>query len=76
MGTPTEENWPGVGTLPNFNSSFPKWNRISLQERVTQLDVNGLDLLEKMLSLDPSKRISAKKALKHPYFDDFQATLF
>jgi len=55
---------------------FPKWNRILLQERVTQLDVNGLDLLEKVLSLDSSKRISAKKALKHPYFDDLQVTLF
>merc|ERR1712029_260534 len=34
------------------------------------LDANGLDLLDKMLIYDPSKRISAKQALKHPYFDD------
>lgn len=28
------------------------------------------DLLMKMLVYDPSKRISAKRALLHPYFDD------
>ena len=29
------------------------------------------DLLEKMLQLDPEKRLGAAKALKHPYFDDY-----
>ena len=26
--------------------------------------------LQKMLQYEPSKRISAKKAMEHPYFDD------
>lgn len=25
MGTPTEDTWPGVTSLPDFKSSFPKW---------------------------------------------------
>lgn len=25
MGTPTEDTWPGVNSLPDFKSSFPKW---------------------------------------------------
>ena len=29
-----------------------------------------IKLLEEMLVYDPAKRISAKKALSHPYFDD------
>lgn len=25
MGTPTEFTWPGVASLPDFKSTFPKW---------------------------------------------------
>jgi len=25
LGTPTEETWPGVTSLPDFKSAFPKW---------------------------------------------------
>lgn len=25
MGTPNEETWPGVTSLPDFKLSFPKW---------------------------------------------------
>jgi len=29
-----------------------------------------LDLVTKMISLDPAKRIYVKEAMRHPYFDD------
>eukprot|EP00462_Mataza_sp_D1_P001375 CAMPEP_0175094316 /NCGR_PEP_ID=MMETSP0086_2-20121207/3520_1 /TAXON_ID=136419 /ORGANISM="Unknown Unknown, Strain D1" /LENGTH=70 /DNA_ID=CAMNT_0016367415 /DNA_START=383 /DNA_END=592 /DNA_ORIENTATION=+ len=29
----------------------------------------GLDLLQKMLAFDPNRRISAREALRHPYFE-------
>ncbi|KAH0795667.1 CMGC family protein kinase [Histomonas meleagridis] len=35
-----------------------------------------LDLVQKMLNLDPSKRITAAEALHHPYFKDFNETIF
>lgn len=41
-----------------------------MKEFVPSLDANGIDLLEQMLVYDPSKRISAKRALVHPYFRD------
>jgi serine/threonine protein kinase len=25
LGTPTEEEWPGVTELPNYKPTFPKW---------------------------------------------------
>ena len=31
---------------------------------------NLIDLLEKMMHLDPDKRISAKEALRHPFIKD------
>ncbi|KAG6384832.1 hypothetical protein SASPL_153651 [Salvia splendens] len=40
----------------------------------TRLSESGLDLLEKFLAFDPSDRISARDALKHPWFEeDFEA---
>ncbi|URD93971.1 hypothetical protein MUK42_00706 [Musa troglodytarum] len=69
LGTPNEEVWPGVSRLPNWHE-YPQWSPKSLSSAVPTLEANGLDLLSKMLQYQPSKRISAKKAMEHPYFDD------
>jgi len=70
LRTPTEELWPGVTQLPDFKASFPNWATMNLKSSMKKLEPAGLDLLEATLVYDPSKRISAKKALLHPYFDD------
>merc|ERR1739842_159764 len=71
LKTPTDDMWPGVSQLPDFKVHFPAWSTYSLVEQMDgHLDQNGIDLLDKMLVYDPSKRISAKQALQHPYFDD------
>jgi len=70
LRTPTEELWPGVTQLPDFKASFPNWATMNLKNSMKKLAPAGLDLLEAMLVYDPSKRISAKKALLHPFFDD------
>ncbi len=63
--------WPGVSQLPDFKATFPTWNTFSLEESISgRLDQDGLDLLNAMLVYNPAKRISAKMALKHSYFDD------
>ena len=53
-----------------LQASFPNWSTMSLKNSMKKLDAVGQDLLESMLVYDPAKRISAKKALLHPYFDD------
>jgi len=73
LGTPTEETWPGVSALPDFKSTFPKWKRKNLRELIPGLCELGCDLLSRMLEYEPGKRISAKEALRHPYFDDLAA---
>ncbi|KAG6919714.1 Cell division control protein 2 [Tephrocybe rancida] len=71
LGTPNEQSWQGVSTLPDYKPTFPQWSRQDLARVVPTLDENGLDILEKTLTYNSADRISAKKALAHPYFRDF-----
>ncbi|XP_013774341.1 cyclin-dependent kinase 1-like [Limulus polyphemus] len=75
MGTPTEEVWPGVTQLPDYKPTFPSWKENILPSTCSQMDNNGIDVLLKMLVYDPSKRITAKAALHHPYFDDLDKSI-
>ncbi|ESW31019.1 hypothetical protein PHAVU_002G202100 [Phaseolus vulgaris] len=72
LGTPNEDTWPGVTSLPDFKSAFPKWQPKDLKTVVPNLEPAGLDLLSRMLHLDPSKRITARSALEHEYFKDIK----
>jgi cyclin-dependent kinase 2 len=69
LGTPKESVWPGVSNLPDFKPTFPKWTATPLAKAVSNLDQKGLDLLSKMISYDPTTRISAIDALNHVNFD-------
>jgi cyclin-dependent kinase len=71
LGTPSEETWPGVSQLPDYKSTFPQWSRQDLLRQLPMLDDAGLDLLQRTLTYDTAKRISAKRALIHPYFVDY-----
>ena len=71
LGTPTEDVWPGVTQLQDWNSSFPIWRKAPYSKAVTDsLDAAGMDLLERFLMYNPKDRINAKESLNHPYFDD------
>jgi serine/threonine protein kinase len=72
LGTPTAKTWPAVVDLPDYNVSFPQFSPVSLETLIPQLDYNGRELLLKLLAYDPGKRISARAALEHPYFDDIR----
>ncbi|WJX46682.1 Cell division control protein 2-B [Trifolium repens] len=72
MGTPNEDTWPGVTSLPDFKSAFPKWPSQDLATLVPNLEPAGLDILSSMLRLDPSRRITARGALEHEYFKDIK----
>uniref|UniRef100_A0A0E0J4T7 Protein kinase domain-containing protein n=3 Tax=Oryza TaxID=4527 RepID=A0A0E0J4T7_ORYNI len=72
LGTPNEQSWPGVSSLPDYKSAFPKWQAQALATIVPTLDPAGLDLLSKMLRYEPNKRITARQALEHEYFKDLE----
>ncbi|KAI9197403.1 kinase-like domain-containing protein [Polychytrium aggregatum] len=72
LGTPTETDWPGVSSLPDYKPNFPTWKREGFRRLESYLDADGIDLLSKMLVYNPADRISAKRALEHPYFKSMQ----
>ena len=46
LGTPNEEIWPTVSTLPDYKASFPQWSSQDLGRIVTRLNEAGMDLLK------------------------------
>lgn len=45
LGTPNNDVWPDVESLPDYKNTFPKWKSGNLSSMVKNLDKNGLDLL-------------------------------
>ena len=69
LGTPTEENWPGISMseeLQNYN--FPPYPAEPLVKRAPRLDAEGIDLVSKFLLYEARKRVSAKEGMHHSYF--------
>ncbi|CAM9188652.1 unnamed protein product [Choristocarpus tenellus] len=76
LGTPTEAIYPGLQELPTYQEQsihypIPE----SLAHLVPGLDPVGVSLFESMLIYNPERRISAKDAMEHPYFDHLNPAL-
>lgn len=77
LGTPKNCNWQGSEELPDMKATFPKWN-INGNENLVKLCTNfknnpeAMDLITQMMQMEPSKRITTKAALEHPFFKDFK----
>jgi serine/threonine protein kinase len=78
LSTPTKKEWPEIVDLPFYKTTFPKFSKNLLESKVpvSEIGEEGFDLLSKMLLYDPSKRITAKAALSHPYFEDLDKSKF
>ena len=79
LGTPTDRVWPGFTELPlvhkvkfvqqpynNLRNRFPA----RTPDGRAALSDKGFDLLNRLLSYDPARRISAEEALSHPWFEE------
>ena len=79
LGTPNETGWPGVSKLPGFKAiQVKQWENL-LRKKFSgtcftgspMLSASGLDLLTKLLTYDPEKRITVDDALSHDWFKDY-----
>jgi cyclin-dependent kinase 7 len=72
VGTPTEENWPGVSRLPDYVVPGGEVRPVQGREHFTGLfgtaGAAGVELLMGMLRLDPRKRPSAREVLAHKWW--------
>lgn len=69
LGPPTTHSWPDYHTLPLAKTiSLPPPQLPQLQQKFHYITAAGVDLLSRLLTYDPERRISATEALKHPYF--------
>ncbi|CCE80523.1 Piso0_003642 [Millerozyma farinosa CBS 7064] len=69
LGTPSESTLTKIGSVraQNYVRSLPFMKKVPFSKLFTSANPLALDLLEKMLTLDPYERISVEEALNHPY---------
>lgn len=68
FGTPGDDIWPGVTSLPHFQPIFPKFPPRELSHHIPRAPVKAVDLLHNLVQYDPTQRVCAQDCLKHPYF--------
>ena len=69
LGSPSKDN---ILTLaPNYSIKFPHFKEYNLDYFLEDHDIDSdlIDLICMMLKIDPDERISASKALNHPFFN-------
>ncbi|KAF5741148.1 cyclin-dependent kinase G-2 [Tripterygium wilfordii] len=78
LGAPNETIWPGFSKLPGVKVNFVKHQYNMLRKKFPAtsftgspvLSDAGFDLLSKLLTYDPEKRITAEAALDHEWFKE------
>ena len=87
LGLPSEADYPAITELEEWapfkqrmiekaaQSGVSLERPANLQHLVKNLHPTGVELMQQMLEFDPSKRISARAAMEHPYFADLSAQI-
>ena len=58
----------------NFN--FPSKKGSGIERLLQHASTDALDLIYKMCTYDPDERMTAKQALRHPYFKELRYLSF
>merc|ERR1712223_820810 len=76
LGTPTEDNWPGISRSEELAGyKFPAYAPETLVSKAPRLDTDGIGLLSSFLLFEAKKRLPAREALRHPYFSSFPSEI-
>jgi cyclin-dependent kinase 7 len=66
-GSPNEKTWPELLEMQNY-LQFESIEKTPFTKIMPHFSEEGLDLLEKMLDINPNFRISTQDALEHAFF--------
>ncbi|TIB81440.1 Pkinase-domain-containing protein [Wallemia mellicola] len=69
LGTPKESDWPGHTSLPSY-IKFKDYPKQPLEDLFSAAGNDAIELLAKCLLYNPHERITAKEALRLPYFSN------
>lgn len=71
LGKPTSEELDFISNTNarKFVDSLPNKPKVSVKTFMKYENELALDLVDKMLIIDPRKRITAEESLKHPYLE-------
>lgn len=74
FGTPGKES--SLYRCSGFNIDFPKFQVKNPKDYLKNFDDVSIDLFQKMMRLEPEKRITAKNALNHEFFEGLDFSHF
>lgn len=72
FGKPDQTEWPNIDKYPNYkllsqmNLDPPQ----DIEELFEEAGPDAVDLIDRLLTLNPTKRVSVDEALKHSFFKD------
>ncbi|KAM8735983.1 cyclin-dependent kinase 14 isoform 2-T3 [Acanthopagrus schlegelii] len=79
IGTPSEDSWPGVNSLPHFKPDrFTVYSAKKLRQAWNKLGYvdHAEELASRFLQCFPKNRLSAQAALNHEYFSNLPPRLW
>ncbi|BFZ25398.1 hypothetical protein BsWGS_28436 [Bradybaena similaris] len=77
MGFPLDKDWEDIRKMPEHQQLMRDFKRSSyvncnlmkyMEKHKVKADSKAFHLLQKLLTMDPTKRISSEQAMKDPYF--------
>ncbi|XP_045525541.1 cyclin-dependent kinase 14 isoform X1 [Pieris brassicae] len=81
LGTPTEESWSGVTRLPGLRTHIARWGWCAARPlasafpRMRDAGRDAQRLAAALLQPDPTRRLSAPRAMRHDYFAELSSRL-
>ncbi|CAE7203969.1 Cdk10 [Symbiodinium sp. CCMP2456] len=74
LGTPSPRIWPGLERLQHYGTfKLPENTYNNLGDKFPDMPDSCLDLLNRALTFDPAKRVTAAVALQHRWFQEAPA---
>jgi serine/threonine protein kinase len=73
LGSPSKLEWPeGHELAADMDFEFPRFRETPLESIIKNASEEGIDLMKKMMKLNPKDRPTAKEWMEHPYFDSIR----